>query len=110
MSRAWYRGDCHVHSERSHGAELTPEQLATAARAAGLDFIAVTEHNSAHDPGAWAALAGAGPLVIPGQEVVTETGHWLAVGIEAGQVVDWRYGVRDGAIDRALAQVRRVGG
>ena len=24
----WYRGDCHVHSERSHGGELTAEQLA----------------------------------------------------------------------------------
>ena len=45
--RGWYRGDCHVHSVRSHGGELTPGQLAAAARASGLDFIAVTEHNTA---------------------------------------------------------------
>lgn len=43
---AWYRGDCHVHSVHSDG-ELTPEELAVRARAAGLDFIATTEHNSA---------------------------------------------------------------
>jgi len=52
--RGWYRGDCHVHSVYSDG-KLTPEQLAAGARAAGLDFIATTEHNtsSAHD--AWRA-------------------------------------------------------
>jgi hypothetical protein len=38
----WYRGDCHVHSVHSSGGELTPEQLAVAARAVGLDFIAGT--------------------------------------------------------------------
>jgi len=43
-----------VHSVYSDG-KLTPEQLAAGARAAGLDFIATTEHNtsSAHD--AWRA-------------------------------------------------------
>jgi hypothetical protein len=45
MSTRWYRGDCHVHSVASHGGELTPKQLAADARAAGLDFIATTEHN-----------------------------------------------------------------
>jgi len=54
----WYRGDCHVHSLRSHGGELTPEQLAVAARAVGLDFIAITEHNTADTHGAWEPLAG----------------------------------------------------
>ena len=106
----WYRGDCHVHSQRSHGGELTPAQLAAAAREVGLDFIAITEHNTADTHGAWGSLAGDDLLVVLGQEIVTDTGHWLALGLEPGQVVDWRYGLRDGLIDRALDHVHQAGG
>ncbi len=109
-ARGWYQGDCHVHTRRSTGGELTPGQLATAAREAGLDFIAVTEHNTADTHGAWGPPAGAGLLVIPGQEVVTSTGHWLAIGIGAGQVIDWRYGIRDDLVDRAVDEVHQAGG
>ncbi|MDI6102559.1 CehA/McbA family metallohydrolase [Actinoplanes sp. NEAU-A12] len=109
-ARGWYRGDLHVHTRRSHGGELTPEQVAAAARAAGLDFIAITEHNTADTHGAWGSLAGDDLLVVLGQEVVTTTGHWLAVGIDPGQVVDWRYGVRDDLIDRAVDGVHETGG
>jgi hypothetical protein len=106
---SWYRGDCHVHTNRSVGGELTPAEVAAAARTAGLDFIAVTEHNTAGTHRAWASLAG-DLLVILGQEATTRTGHWLALGLEPGQVVDWQYGLRDAAIDRPIEQVHRVGG
>ncbi len=105
----WYRGDCHVHSVHSDG-KLTPEQLAAGARAAGLDFIATTEHNTADAHGAWRAHAGDDLLVILGEEVTTQTGHWLALGIQPGQVVDWRYRVRDDMVDRHVDQVHQVGG
>lgn len=108
--RGWYRGDCHVHSSRSNGGELTPVQLAADARTFGLDFIAVTEHNTSDTHGLWGPLAGDDLLVILGQEVTTRNGHWLALGIDPGQVVDWRYGIREDVIDRHLDQVRRVGG
>lgn len=108
--RGWYRGDCHVHSARSVGGELTPEELAAAARASGLDFIAITEHNTADTHGAWAPLAGDDLLVILGQEVTTSTGHWLALGIEPERVVEWRYGIRDDVIGRYVHQVRQAGG
>jgi len=104
--RGWYRGDCHVHSQRSHGGELTPKQLAAAARELGLDFVAITEHNTADTHGAWGPLAGDDLLVILGQEITTRTGHWLALGIDPRQVVDWRYGVRDDVIDDYLDQVQ----
>jgi predicted metal-dependent phosphoesterase TrpH len=94
-----------VHSVYSSGADLTPGQLATAAREAGLDFIATTEHNTSDAHGIWGPHAGDDLMVILGQEVVTETGHWLALGIAPGQVVEWRYRVRDDVIDRHLDQV-----
>lgn len=108
--RGWYRGDCHVHSVHSHGGELTPEQLAAAARAAGLDFLATTEHAPADTHGAWGRHVGDDLLVILGEEVTTRTGHWLALGIRPGQLIDWRYGVRDDVIDRHLDLVKEVGG
>ena len=67
--RAWYRGDCHVHSKVS------------------LDFVAVTEHDSVDTQTTWAALSGQDLLVILGQEATTPLGHWLALGLERGQVV-----------------------
>ncbi|MFF5083407.1 CehA/McbA family metallohydrolase [Actinoplanes sp. NPDC000266] len=84
----WYRGDCHVHSERSHAGELTPGQLVAAARRAGLDFIAVTEHNTSETHEHFTAYGGKDLLVVLGQEVVTEHGHWLALGLGPGQDVE----------------------
>ena len=106
----WYRGDCHVHSVFSSGGELTPQQLGVVARAAGLDFIATTEHNSADSHQLWAPLAGDDLLVILGQEVVTESGHWLALGLDAGTVIDWRYSADDNTIDSWLHRVHERGG
>ncbi|RCG13683.1 histidinol phosphatase [Streptomyces reniochalinae] len=106
---AWYRGDCHVHSVHSDG-ELTPEELTVQARAAGLDFIATTEHNSAASPGAWGHLAADDFLILLGEEVTTKTGHWLALGISPGEIVDWNHQVGDGLIDHCLNQVHRAGG
>ncbi len=71
----WYRGDCYVHSARSHGADQTPKQLAAEAHALGLDFIAVTEHNTAATHQTWTAVADTDLLVILGQETTTRTGH-----------------------------------
>ena len=104
----WYRGDCHVHSERSYGGELTPAQLAAGARAIGLDFLATTEHNTSDTHGAWGPLAGDDLLVILGQEVTTRTGHWLALGIDPGQVVEWRTSADESAFVRI--EVRHPGG
>ncbi|MEU0685864.1 CehA/McbA family metallohydrolase [Streptomyces uncialis] len=99
-----------MHSSASSGGELTPEQVAADARAAGLHFLAATEHNTSATHDAWSRQAADDLLVILGQEVVTRTGHWLALGLPSGQVVDWRYGVRDDVIGRHLEAVRRAGG
>jgi predicted metal-dependent phosphoesterase TrpH len=104
----WYRGDCHLHTRRSRNADLLPEQVAREARDAGLRFMIITEHQVASRPLDW-SFPLEGLLVIPGQEVVTPRGHWLALG------TDWdrepspgSAGVDD--ISLGLAAVRANGG
>ncbi|MPZ95278.1 MAG: histidinol phosphatase [Propionibacteriales bacterium] len=99
-----------MHSVLSNGGELTPDQLATAAREAELDFIATTEHNTSDSHGVWGPYAGDDLLVILGQEATTDSGHWLALGIDPGRVVDWRYCVGDGVVHQHLDAVHRAGG
>jgi hypothetical protein len=49
-------------------------------------------------------------LVIPGEEVTTRHGHWLAVGLPPGGWVDWRYAPRDGVFPHFASEVRSTGG
>ncbi|TBL38762.1 histidinol phosphatase [Verrucosispora sp. SN26_14.1] len=108
---AWYRGDCHLHSVLSQGAELSVPQLTAAARALGLDFVATTEHDTVRGHEQWAPPhSGDDLLVILGQEVTTRTGHWLALGLPPEQHVDSGYGIRDDTVERHLDRVRHTGG
>src|SRR5512132_1814479 len=100
--RAWYRGDLHTHTVHSDG-RRTLAGLAADARAAGLDFIASTEHNTPSASLGWGGHAGPDLLVIDGQEVTSRDGHWLALGQPPGAVVDWRYRAADGVLDGVLA-------
>lgn len=107
--RAWYRGDCHLHSVHSDG-KRTPAQIAAAARAAGLDFINSSEHNTPSAHGAWGGLWGDDLLILTGEEVTTRNGHVLAVSTEPGTFVDWRYRARDNRFGHYAKAVRRAGG
>ncbi|GAB2884772.1 CehA/McbA family metallohydrolase [Streptomyces mayteni] len=107
--RAWYRGDCHLHTVHSDG-RRTPEEVAAAARAAGLDFIVTTEHNTSSGHAAWRGLDGDDLLVLCGEEVTTRNGHYLALGIDPGTFVDWRYRARDDAYPRYARRIHRAGG
>ncbi len=107
--RAWYRGDCHVHSTHSDG-RRTPAEVAAAARAAGLDFINSSEHNTTSAHAAWEGLWGDDLLILTGEEITTRNGHVLAVGTDPGVFVDWRYRARDHRFGRYARQVRRAGG
>lgn len=70
----WFRGDLHCHSDHSDGSAPL-EDLAAAARAQGLDFLAVTEHNTvSHLPGL-GRLSCPDLLLIPGVEISTYRGH-----------------------------------
>jgi len=107
--RGWYRGDLHLHTVHSDG-RRTPAELAAAARAAGLDFVASTEHNTSSANLGWGRHAGPDLLVLGGQEVTTRDGHWLAIGLGPGAVVDWRHRAADGGLGRALHGLHDRGG
>ena len=105
----WYRGDGHLHTVYSDGRRL-PAELAADARAAGLDFFVSTEHNTSSAHAVWGPLAGDDLLIVLGEEVTTRNGHFLALGLQPGQWVDWRYRARDDQFDRFAREVDRVGG
>ncbi len=107
--RGWYRGDCHLHTVHSDGGR-TLEQLAALARAAGLDFINSSEHNTSSAHPLLGPVAGDDLLVLTGEEVTTRNGHYLAIGLDPGEWIDWRYRARDDAFDRFAGQIRRAGG
>ncbi|MGH3238777.1 MAG: CehA/McbA family metallohydrolase, partial [Spirillospora sp.] len=71
----WLAGDLHSHTVHSDGT-LTVHELACLAASRGLDFLAVTDHNTvSHHPHLPAAGAHAGIALLPGQEVTTDLGH-----------------------------------
>jgi len=107
--RGWYRGDNHLHTVYSDG-RRTPEQVAAGARAAGLDFISTTEHNTSSSHAVWGPLAGDDLLILTGEEVTTRNGHVLALGLTPGHWVDWRYRAVDDEFATIARSVRRSGG
>jgi hypothetical protein len=73
-------GDLHAHTVHSDGS-LTVDELAAHAAAVGLDYLAVTDHNTvSHHPLLPAASERSGVLLLPGQEVTTDRGHANAFG------------------------------
>lgn len=107
--RAWYRGDCHIHSVHSDG-RRTPAEIVDLARAARLDFINSSEHNTHSAHTAWAGPAFPELLILTGEEITTRTGHVLAVGTDPGVFIDWRYRARDNRFGRFARAIRGAGG
>ncbi|GAA4593100.1 hypothetical protein GCM10023194_56610 [Planotetraspora phitsanulokensis] len=76
----WLAGDLHAHTHHSDGS-LSVYELACVAADRGLDFLAVTDHNTiSHHAELASASALAGILLVPGQEVTTDLGHANAWG------------------------------
>jgi hypothetical protein len=72
----WLAADLHAHTVHSDGT-LTVAELAGLAAQAGLDVLAVTDHNTVSHH---AELLVDGMVLLPGQEITTDRGHANALG------------------------------
>lgn len=102
VTRRWYSGALHLHTIHSDGS-TGPAAVSALARAAGLDFIAITDHNNTFH--AREAMPST-PLAIVGEEVTTPAGHANVWGLKAGSFIDFRVSPDEpGAADRIEALV-----
>jgi predicted metal-dependent phosphoesterase TrpH len=80
---AFRKIDLHVHTPKSAcfgDTSVTPEQIIDAALAAGLEAIAITDHNSAEATDDMRrAATGKGLAIFPGIELSTVGGHIVAL-------------------------------
>jgi hypothetical protein len=83
-NEGWYCGDLHCHTYHSD-ADADVETLVTVARAQGLDFVALTEHNTTSHLADLQRYGPEDPLLIPGIEITTYRGHANVWGIRSPQ-------------------------
>ena len=101
-----YKVDLHVHTDASEDGRSSLVRQAAAARAAGLDAIAVTDHNRCTP----VPLRLEGVLLLPGCEVSTQAGH--ITGLFLARPLDLDALRSDGLPTGAdaVAEIRRCGG
>jgi hypothetical protein len=98
-------GAVHVHTDRSADASGTIEEIVAAATAADLDFVIVADHTTSAGAAdrvetAWHDTV----LVIAGEEISTDSGHLLALGLRSHP-----YALGPAA-DQALRDIEALGG
>jgi hypothetical protein len=103
----WYAGGLHAHTLHSDG-KVTARELAGLAREAGLDFLAITDHNNtAHQR---EKIDVPGLLVITGEEVTTPGGHANVWGLTGERAfVDFRALPGDPSLQSIVDQARAQG-
>lgn len=100
--RRWYAGDLHVHSLESGDARPTLDAIATFAQARGLDFVAVSDHNTRSHVDFIPDAQARNPdvLLVPSVEFTTYAGHANAFGATA--YVDHRIGFNGMTLQKAI--------
>jgi predicted metal-dependent phosphoesterase TrpH len=79
----WYKGDLHCHTYHSD-ARGAPEVLHAAATQAGLDFLAVADHNTVTQRRYFHPHSSPDLVFVRGMEVTTAVGHANVYGVD-----DW---------------------
>jgi hypothetical protein len=100
----WLRGDLHLHSVHSDGRYELAEVLRLS-EAAGLDFIALTDHNTSSQNLAYPRESRL--VCIPGMELTTYRGHCNMLGL-TGPVRDFRVRTKADLHER-LREARQTG-
>ncbi len=94
-----YRGVSHIHSQYSHDSNAPLSLILDTARAAKLDFVIVTDHNSLKARTDWPNAYTPPPLLIFGEEVSGPDGHLILMGIpqepakdmSSQALIDWAH-------------------
>ncbi len=97
------RLDLHNHTRYSPDSRVAPADLVRVAREAGLDGVAITDHNSVGGIREAEEAAGTEFIVIPGLEISTKSGHLLAYGVR--EVVP-----RDLGVAETVRRIEALGG
>lgn len=79
----WYKGDLHCHTYHSD-AKGSPELLHAAARQAGLDFLAIADHNTTTQRRYFHPQSSPDLVFVRAMEVTTAVGHANVYGVD-----DW---------------------
>ncbi|MGE4069100.1 MAG: CehA/McbA family metallohydrolase [Vicinamibacterales bacterium] len=115
----WYQGDFHAHTMHSdgfgcadgegHAGPCTIAAVAGAAARRGLDFVAITDHNTTSHHAGMVETQARYPrmLLLRGQEMTTFYGHANVYG--TSEVVDFRVGDEGHTMDDVLDQVADLG-
>ena len=101
----WYRGDLHAHTFHSD-ADGSPQVLHGLASALGLDYLAVTDHNTVTAWDYFAAASSPELVFVPGVEITTYRGHANALGVR--DWIDFRIWTEDD-LTQLAAEVRQRG-
>lgn len=78
----WYKGDLHCHTYHSD-AKGSPEVLHAAAKQAGLDFLAVADHNTITQRRYFHPQSSPDLVFVRAMEVTTAEGHANVYGVDA---------------------------
>jgi len=101
-SRRWYAGDLHLHTVHSDGS-TEPARVLEMAREAGLDFVAITDHNNTTHAVDVPPDPNRKPLHIVGEEITTPGGHANVWGLKPGDWIDFRITADDQRINELAA-------
>ncbi len=102
--RRWYAGDFHVHTLESGDARPSLDAVATFARERGMDFVALSDHNTSSHLDFIGDVQARHPevLLVPSVEFTTVRGHANAFGATA--YVDHRLGFEGRTLAQAVAE------
>ncbi len=88
---SWIKGDLHTHTFHSDG-KWSVKGILDSAKSRGLDFVAITDHNTFSHHAEIDTFAKEYPqlLVLKGEEVTTYAGHINIWGLDTGDWIDFR--------------------
>ena len=100
----YFHVDLHVHTNASGDGRSSLEAIAKAAKAAGLDAVAITDHNRCTE----VPETLEGVLLIPGCEVSTKAGHITALFLDRPLTLENAAGLPEP--EEAVKAIREAGG